>query len=155
MTVGERLKQARKAAGFKTAKAFAEEMLEPKQKATYYTHESGQRSVRVQTATLYAELMGTTPEAILFGEEKQVTMDTKRYILDSLEQYYQGQIAKHKANISVLFNNHVGLAEHPDIIETLDSQLGLLADYDEKLEMLHKHFYRQKVDPAGPPDNTG
>jgi Zn-finger domain-containing protein len=54
-----------------------------------------------------------------------------------------------------LFNNHVGLAEHPDIIETLDSQLGLLADYDEKLEMLYKHFYRQKVDTAGPPDNTG
>ena len=82
-------------------------------------------------------------------------MDTKKLLIDSLTDYYIGQVAKHKANLNVLFNMHVGLAEHPDIIETLDSQLGLLADYDEKLEMLYKHFYRQKVDTAGPPDNSG
>tara|TARA_A100001011_G_C13979079_1_gene702524 strand:- start:99 stop:323 length:225 start_codon:yes stop_codon:yes gene_type:complete len=74
-------------------------------------------------------------------------MDTKKMLQDSLEDYYKGQVAKHKANLSVLLNTHVGLAEHPDIIETLDEQLGKLAEADEKLEMLRKHFYRELSSP--------
>ncbi len=73
-------------------------------------------------------------------------MDTKRYLLDALAEHYRGQIAKHRANLTVLLEKHVGLAEHPDIIETLDDQVGLLAEYDEKLEMLTKHFYVQRIE---------
>ena len=69
--VAARLKAARKAAGFRTAKSFAEAVLQPNQKATYYAHESGQRTVRVPIANHYAELMGTTAQAILFGEDEQ------------------------------------------------------------------------------------
>ncbi len=65
----QRLKEARKMAGFRTAKAFADAMLEPNQKATYYAHESGQRAIRVPVANQYAEAMGTTAQAILFGED--------------------------------------------------------------------------------------
>jgi hypothetical protein len=73
-------------------------------------------------------------------------MDTKRYLLDALAEHYRGQIAKHRANLTVLLEKHVGLAEHPDIIETLDDQVGKLAEYDEKLEMLTKHFYLQRFE---------
>jgi hypothetical protein len=73
-------------------------------------------------------------------------MDTKRYLLDALAEHYRGQIAKHRANLTVLLEKHVGLAEHPDIIETLDDQVGKLAEYDEKLEMLTKHFYVQRFE---------
>ena len=73
-------------------------------------------------------------------------MDTKRYLLDALAEHYRGQIAKHRANLTVLLEKHVGLAEHPDIIETLDDQVGKLAEYDEKLEMLTKHFYVQRIE---------
>ena len=75
-------------------------------------------------------------------------MDTKKYLLDALSAHYQGQIAKHKANLTVLLEKHIGLAEHPDIIETLDEQIGKLADYDEKLEMLTKHFYYHPYPPS-------
>tara|TARA_Y100000114_G_scaffold104381_1_gene97620 strand:- start:1642 stop:1866 length:225 start_codon:yes stop_codon:yes gene_type:complete len=70
--------------------------------------------------------------------------DTQKHLLDALEKYYQGKIAYYKANLTVLFSNHVGLAEHPDIIETIDQQLTKLAEVDENLEMLYKHFYRAK-----------
>lgn len=73
-------------------------------------------------------------------------MDTKRYLLDSLAEYYRGKVAKHRANLTVLLEKHAGLAEHPDIIETLDNEVGKLADYDEKLEMLTKHFYVQRIE---------
>ena len=73
-------------------------------------------------------------------------MDTKRYLLDALAEHYRGQIAKHRANLTVLLEKHVGLAEHPDIIETLDNEVAKLADYDEKLEMLTKHFYVRRIE---------
>ena len=43
-------------------------------------------------------------------------------------------------NIEVLLGSHVGLAEHGDIIETLDSELEKLAAVEDKLEVLNKHF---------------
>jgi hypothetical protein len=76
-------------------------------------------------------------------------MNTKKYLLDALAEHYRGQIAKHRANLTVparILENPVGLAEHPDIIETLDDQVGKLAEYDEKLEMLTKHFYVQRIE---------
>lgn len=73
-------------------------------------------------------------------------MDTKKYLLDALADHYRGQISKYRANLTVLLENNVGLAEHPDIIETLDDQVGKLAEYDEKLEMLIKHCYVQRIE---------
>ena len=52
-------------------------------------------------------------------------MDTKKLLQDSLEDYYKGQVAKYKANLSVLLSMHVGLAEHPDIIETVQGGTGV------------------------------
>lgn len=74
-------------------------------------------------------------------------MDTRKLLLESLEEFYKGQIAKYKANLNVLLSMHVGLAEHPDIIETLDEQMAKLSEHDEKLEMLRKHFYREQSSP--------
>lgn len=74
-------------------------------------------------------------------------MDTRKLLLESLEEFYKGQIAKYKANLNVLLSMHVGLAEHPDIIETLDEQMAKLSEHDEKLEMLQKHFYREQSSP--------
>jgi hypothetical protein len=74
-------------------------------------------------------------------------MDTRKLLLESLEEFYKGQIAKYKANLNVLLSMHVGLAEHPDIIETLDEQMAKLSEHDEKLEMLRKHFYRELSSP--------
>ena len=74
-------------------------------------------------------------------------MDTRKLLLESLEEFYKGQIAKHKANLNVLLSMHVGLAEHPDIIETLDEQMAKLSEHDEKLELLRKHFYREQSSP--------
>ena len=74
-------------------------------------------------------------------------MDTKKLLQDSLEDYYKCQVEKYKANLSVLLSMHVGVAEHPDILETLDEQFSKLAEADEKLEMLRKHFYRELSSP--------
>ena len=61
-------------------------------------------------------------------------------MLNSLRAYYTGQISKHKMNIENLITNSVGVAEHPDHIETISKEMRLLADYDEQLQMVDKYF---------------
>jgi hypothetical protein len=39
-----------------------------------------------------------------------------------------------------LLENPVGVAEHPDIMETIEKELGMIAEYHDKLEMLETYF---------------
>jgi len=43
-------------------------------------------------------------------------------------------------NIENLLNNSVGVAEHPDIMDSIEKELAIIAEYDDKLEMLNKYF---------------
>ena len=61
-------------------------------------------------------------------------------LLKSTESYLQGHIDKHIANIENLLDNHIALAEHPDIIETIEKELDIVAGYEDKLNVLKKYF---------------
>ena len=61
-------------------------------------------------------------------------------LLKSTESYLQGNIDRHVANLENLLDNHVALAEHPDIVETIEKELDVLADYEDKLNVLIKYF---------------
>ena len=61
-------------------------------------------------------------------------------LIKALIKFYEGGIEAHIVNIEVLLGSHVGLAEHGDIIETLDAELDKLSSLEDKLEVLKKHF---------------
>ena len=61
-------------------------------------------------------------------------------LLKSTESYLQGHIDRHVANLENLLDNHVALAEHPDIVETIEKELEVLAGYEDKLTVLNKYF---------------
>jgi len=63
-------------------------------------------------------------------------------LLKSTESYLQGHIDRHVANLENLLENHVALAEHPDIVETIEKELEVLAGYEDKLTVLNKYFNR-------------
>ena len=52
----------------------------------------------------------------------------------------EGNIAKSVANVEVLLNCTTGLADHPDIIATIGTEMELIAKYNDMLEMANKHF---------------
>ena len=54
--------------------------------------------------------------------------------------YMQAQAAKHQMNAEIILSNQVSVGEHSDQMETLEKELGLMADYVEKFEMLEKYF---------------
>jgi hypothetical protein len=47
---------------------------------------------------------------------------------------------KHITNVHVLLEKPTGVAEHPDIVDTIESELSMLADCVDKLEVLNKFF---------------
>jgi len=42
----------------------------------------------------------------------------------------------HEANVQVFLSNPTGIGEHPDIMECIESELGKIAEYKEKLDVL-------------------
>ena len=54
----------------------------------------------------------------------------------SLEKYFQSQIEKHVINVKVLMKERVGVAEHPDIMVTIEGELEKIAGYSDKLDAL-------------------
>tara|TARA_R110001583_G_scaffold6564_1_gene33323 strand:- start:541 stop:744 length:204 start_codon:yes stop_codon:yes gene_type:complete len=64
----------------------------------------------------------------------------REQLLNALRAYYTGNIEKHKINIENLITNNVGVAEHPDYLETISKEMASLANYDEQLQMVDKYF---------------
>ena len=60
----------------------------------------------------------------------------KRAMLEALEKKYEADIASADATINVYLNNSVGIGEHPQFIEELDKQMQIIADAQEKIEVL-------------------
>ena len=61
-------------------------------------------------------------------------------LLTAFKAHMEGQIAKSVANVEVLLNNTVGVADHPDMIATLGTEIELIAKYNDMLEMANKHI---------------
>lgn len=57
-------------------------------------------------------------------------------ILDTVKQHAKAHVEKHLMNVEVLVGSHVGVAEHPDLIETVEKELMEAAKYQDVLDML-------------------
>ena len=64
----------------------------------------------------------------------------RKDILNASKLHFEAHIEKHKVNVNNLLRNTVGVAEHPDIMDTIEKELGILAEYDDKLNVLKKYF---------------
>ena len=54
--------------------------------------------------------------------------------------HFEAHIQKHKVNVENLLENAVGVAEHPDIMDSIEKELEIMAEYEDKLEILNKYF---------------
>ena len=62
-------------------------------------------------------------------------------ILKALKKHYEAQIELHKVNVDILLDNVVAVAEHPDVMATIDNEIGKISEWEEKLQILNKDFY--------------
>jgi hypothetical protein len=72
----------------------------------------------------------------------------RKILINAQRQHLAGHISKHLANIEVLLERPAGIGEHQDIQEAIEIELGEVADYHDKLEMLHKFFIKSEEESA-------
>ena len=61
-------------------------------------------------------------------------------LIRASKSHFLAHIEKHRINVENLLNNAVGVGEHADIMDTIEKVLAVIAEYDDKLEMLNKYF---------------
>ena len=61
-------------------------------------------------------------------------------VLKALLAHAQGDLQKHLANIEVIMNNPVGVADHPSIIDSIEAELHMAAKYEEQLNLINKNL---------------
>ena len=61
-------------------------------------------------------------------------------LINASKLHFKAHIEKHRVNIENLLENPRGVAEHPDIMDTIEKELEIIAEYDDKLSVLIKYF---------------
>jgi len=64
----------------------------------------------------------------------------REQILESLKSHAIGHINKHKMNVEVYLTNPAGIGEHPDVLEAIEQELKVIAEYEDQLEIISKYF---------------
>lgn len=61
-------------------------------------------------------------------------------MLIALRKHAEAHIEKHRMNVEVYLNNPVGVGEHSDIMDTIEKELNMMAEYMDQLEVLDQYF---------------
>lgn len=64
----------------------------------------------------------------------------RKELLDALRVHFSAHILKHKMNVEVMLKNPTALPEHTDLMDALEKEMAVIAEYMDKLEVLDKHF---------------
>ena len=67
-------------------------------------------------------------------------LNMREQIIDALKAEAEGSIQKARLNIEVYLHNPVGIGEHPDVLAAVQDQLDVIAEHEERLAVLTKHF---------------
>ena len=61
-------------------------------------------------------------------------------ILDALRMHFSAHILKHKMNVEVMLKNPMAIHDHTDLMDAIEKEMAVIAEYMDKLEVLDKHF---------------
>lgn len=59
---------------------------------------------------------------------------------EDLKIHLEGEIAYHRANVRIYLKNSAGIGEHNDVIASIKEELAKLAEAEDMLNALKKHF---------------
>ena len=67
-------------------------------------------------------------------------MPNRDEMIKALISHAEGHIQKHKMNVEVYLEKAVGIGEHGDILETIEKELKVIAEYHDQIEVLKAYF---------------
>ena len=66
----------------------------------------------------------------------------REQMIKALLAHAQGDIEKHKANVEIYLTNPAGIGEHSDIMEAIETELNMIAKYQDQIDVIQKYFKR-------------
>ena len=79
----------------------------------------------------------------------------REQLIRALLAHAQGDIQKHVANVEVYLTNPAGIGEHSDITEAIETELNIIAKYQDQVDVINKYFKAKNTNPvpvAGTPE---
>ena len=67
-------------------------------------------------------------------------MPNRDEMIKAMIAHAEGHIQKHKMNVEVYLEKSVGIGEHSDILEAVEKELNVIAEYHDQLEVLKTYF---------------
>ena len=64
----------------------------------------------------------------------------REQLLKASRLHFESHIEKHRVNIETMLHNPIAIPEHTDIMDAIEKELAVMAEYADKLEMLNKYF---------------
>ncbi len=64
----------------------------------------------------------------------------RKELIDALRVHFSAHVLKHKMNVEVMLKNPTALPDHTDLMDAIEKEIEIIAEYMDKLEVLDKHF---------------
>ena len=64
----------------------------------------------------------------------------REQLLDTLRVHFSSHVVKHKMNIEIMLKNPMAIHDHTDWMTAVEKEMAIIAEYEDKLEVLNKHF---------------
>jgi hypothetical protein len=71
----------------------------------------------------------------------------RKNMIEAIKDHAKGHIKKHTMNVEIYLKNAAGVGEHPDIMEAVEKELKIIAEYDDQLEVIRKYFEQDPLKP--------
>ena len=69
-----------------------------------------------------------------------MSCNLREQTVNALRAEAEGIIQKARVNVEVYLHNPVGIGEHPDVLSAIQDQLDVIAESEERLDVLNKYF---------------
>lgn len=67
-------------------------------------------------------------------------MNIRAKLISASIAHFASHIEKHKMNVEVMLANPMAIHDHTDIMTAIELELAQIAEYEDKLEAITKHF---------------
>ncbi len=64
----------------------------------------------------------------------------RKEMIGVLKQHFEAHILKHKMNVDIMLSNPRAIPEHSDLMDAIEKEVALIAEYHDKLEVMNNYF---------------
>ena len=67
-------------------------------------------------------------------------MNLREEMIQAAYDHAKAHVLKHKMNVEIYLMNPVGVGEHSDVMDAIETELEEMAKYEDHMDILNKYF---------------